>query len=66
MTNLEKEIYKTGYTIEKFASLVGLDKSTLYNTIHKRYKRTRGTTIFAIAKGLKKPYEEVERLLNER
>lgn len=66
-TNIKKEIYKTGFTLESFADYVGLNKPTIYNISNKRYQvyGTRGDTIQRIAYGLGKTYEETERIIND-
>lgn len=57
---LKREIYKQGYTIGSFADKADINRWTL-NSIFKGAK-PRGDTIYNIAKGLNRSYEEVEEL----
>lgn len=58
---LKTEIYKQGKTLCSFADEIGINRATL-NAIFKQENKTRGDTIYLIAKGLEMPYERVELL----
>lgn len=62
---LKNEIYKKGYTLYSFADEVGINRSTL-NSIFKHENKTRGDTIYLIAKGLNISYEKVSELCKIR
>lgn len=64
-SDLKKEIYKLGYTIESFANLTGVSRWTLMDIYLDKHKKIRGDSIKRIADGLEKTYEEVEVMLSE-
>ena len=60
--NIKDEIYKRGFTIEKFCDHIGISRWTLMR-IYNGENKPRGTTIYLIADGLKLPYEQVKEML---
>lgn len=64
-SELKREIYRAGYTVEGFAKKTGLSVLGLYQIYKGKYKKCQGHTINAIAKGLGKSYEEMKEFLDE-
>lgn len=64
-SDLKREIYKTGNTIESFANLIGLSRWGIMEIYQNEHKSVRGDSIKRIADGLNKTYEEVERMLEQ-
>lgn len=62
MDKLKREIYKSGKTLAQFCEEIGISRFTLVNLGNGRSKKPRGSTIYLIAVGLGKTYEEVEEM----
>lgn len=60
--NIKDEIYKRGWTIEKFCNHIGISRWTLMDINNGKHKPS-GNTIYLIAKGLNLPYEQVKEML---
>ena len=56
---LKNAIYKTGYNINDFCSLCGINPSVLYHYFSGKKKSLRGSTIYTLAENLHMSYEEV-------
>ena len=59
---LKDEIYKRGFTIERFCLESDITKDTMYNIFKGKTKKVRGSTIYLMAQTLGLPYERVEEL----
>lgn len=60
-SQLKREIYKKGYTIEAFANKTGISRHTIYN-IEKQKHKTRDEIIECIADGLQIPFRRASEI----
>ncbi len=60
-SQLKREIYKKGYTIEEFANKTGISRHTIYN-IEKKKHKTRDVIVECIADGLQIPYRRANEI----